>query len=83
MTTTHVPVISRRVRDLLAGAHDTVLGEARRVGAGARRTLDRVGAAVESYAEAKIARKVKPPILVALLAAGVALVVALIAAFRK
>lgn len=83
MTTIHFPAVPRRVRDVLAGARDTVLTEARRVGDAARRTFDRVGAAVESYAEAKIKRKVKPPILVALVAAGVALVVALIVAFRK
>lgn len=77
------PATVTEARRALMGAYDTVRAHVRKVGDSARRTLDRVGTAAESYVGAKIKRRVKPPILAALALAGVALAVALVVAFRK
>ncbi len=77
------PATIHEARRALAGAYDTVRAHVRRVGDTARRTLDRVGTAAESYVGDKIKRRVKPPIVLALIAAGVALAIALVVAFRK
>jgi hypothetical protein len=84
MTTSHpFPATIADVRRALNGAYDTVRTHARRVGTMATRTFDRVGAAAESYVGEKVKRRVKPPIVVALVAAGVALIVAIVAVLRK
>ena len=77
------PATMNEARRALVGAYATVRSHVRRVGDAAGRTLDRVGTAAETYVGAKIKRRVKPPIVVALIVAGVALVVALVAAFRR
>lgn len=84
MPTFHAfPATVGEARRALVNAYDTVRAHVRKLGDSARQTFDRVGTAVERYAAAKIERKVKPPILAALVAAGAALVVALVAVFRK
>lgn len=84
MSTPHpFPATVSEARRILASAYDTVRTHVHRVGDTARRTFDRVGTAAESYVGTKIKRRVKPPIVAALAAAGVALAIALIAVFRK
>lgn len=84
MPTTHpLPTTVTAARRILSNAYETVRAHARRIEGAARRTLDRVGTAAESYVGDKIKRKVKPPIVAALLAAGVAVVVAVVALARK
>lgn len=72
-----------QARQILAGAYDTIRGHVRRVGATADGVLGRLGARVETYVGAKIRRRVKPPILAAILVAGIALAIAAIALTRK
>jgi hypothetical protein len=84
MYTTHpFPTTVNAARHILANAYDTVRAHARRIEGAARRTLDRVGTAAESYVGDRIKRRVKPPIVAALLAAGVAVVVSIVALVRK
>jgi len=68
---------------ILRSAYSTVQANVRRVGDVAHRRLDRVADAAERYVGAKIKRRVKPPIVMALAVAGVALAVAVIALGRK
>ena len=82
-TSTPFPMTTHEARQFLLGAYDTVREHVRHLGGAARRTLDRVGAAAESYVGDKIKRRVQPPIVAALVAAGIAMVVALVAVFRK
>lgn len=70
-------------RRVLAGAYDTLRAHVRQIGDTAGRTLDRIGTAAERYASTKIERRVKPPIVIALVTAAAALVIGLVAAFRK
>lgn len=79
---TSVPT-GAELRRILRSACGTVQANVRRVGDVARRSLDRVSDAAERYVGAKIKRRVKPPIVMALAVAGVALAVALIAVVRK
>ena len=67
----------------LADAYEAVREQVRGLGTRARETLDRVGDAAERYASVKIERRVKPPVLAALILGGAALTVALVAALRK
>ncbi len=84
MSTSHpFPATARAARLILARTYDTVRAHVHRIGDAARHTFDRIGTAAESYVGGKIERRVKPPIVAALLAAGVALAVALVAVFRK
>ncbi len=82
-TTYSLPSTVAVTRRVLASSYDTVRAHARRLEGAARRTLDRVGTAAESYVGDKIKRKVKPPIVAALLVAGVAVVIAIVALVRK
>ena len=82
-TSNPFPMTTHEARHLLLGAYHTVREHVRRLGDAAGHTLDRVGAAAESYVGEKIKRRVQPPIVVALVAAGIALAVALAAVFRK
>lgn len=63
------------------------VADTRRALAGAYRTIrtriHRIGDAAERYAGAKIKRRVKPPIVAALVVAGTALVIGVVATFRK
>ena len=70
-------------RQLLASAYGTIRGQVRRVGATAGNVLDRLGSQVETFVGAKIKRRVKPPIIAAIVVAGLALAVAAIALSRK
>jgi hypothetical protein len=70
-------------RRALTSAYETLRTQVRRIGDTALHNLDRAGNAVERYAATKIERRVKPPIVVALVAASVAVIVAVIAAFRR
>jgi len=63
------------VREAFDHAHEVVTASAAR----ARGYADRLGAVAEDYVGAKIKRRVKPPIVVALVVASAALVVALVA----
>ncbi|MBE7448591.1 MAG: hypothetical protein HS111_06825 [Kofleriaceae bacterium] len=89
MSTTTLPFRStfagtaRDARRVLASAYDTLRAHVRRIGDTAGRTLDRIGTAAESYVGARVKARVKPPIVVALVTAAAALVVGLVAAFRK
>lgn len=84
MSTTHpFPATITTARRTFADAYQTVHAHARRIEGAARRTFDRIGTAAEAYVGKKIERKVKPPIVAALLAAGVAVVVAIIALVRR
>lgn len=63
------------VREAFDHAREVATATAARAGAYA----DQLGAVAEDYVGAKIKRRVKPPIVVALVVAGAALVVALVA----
>jgi hypothetical protein len=78
-----IPRVIERARGLARDGLAAIRDDVRRLVAYARRAAGRAGAAVERVASAKIERKVKPPIVAALVAAGLALVVAVVAAFRK
>ncbi len=71
------------LRRILRSAYDTVRANVRRVGDAANRTFDRVSGAAERYVGEKLKRRVKPPIVIALTLAGVALAVAIVAMVRK
>ena len=79
LSTPVIPETRRR----LAAAYEAVRDQVRGLGTRARETLDRVGDAAERYASVKIERRVKPPILAALILGGAALTVALVAVLRK
>jgi hypothetical protein len=70
-------------RHALTSAYDTLRTQVRRIGDTALHNLDRAGTAIERYAATKIERRVKPPIVIALVAAGVAVLFAVAAAFRR
>jgi len=77
------PATVHQAQRALTDAYDVVRAHVRRVGDAAGRTFDRIGTAAEAYVGAKIERRVKPPIVAALVLAGVALAVAVVAVFRK
>ena len=68
-----------RTRAVVREAYDHAHQVATATAARARTYADRLGAVAEDYVGAKIKRRVKPPIVVALVVAGAALVVALVA----
>lgn len=68
-----------RTRAVVRDAFDQARQVATATAARARTYADRLGAVAEGYVGAKIKRRVKPPIVVALVVAGAALVVALVA----
>ena len=76
------PATVAEFRRTLDRAYDTVRANLRRVGDSAGRVVARAGAIGEKYVGEKIKRRVKPPIVLALAVAGVALIVALVAVFR-
>lgn len=70
-------------RLLLANVYGTIRGHVQHVGATAGNVLGRLGSKVETFVGAKIKRRVKPPIIAAIVVAGLALAVAAIALSRK
>lgn len=72
-----------RARAILAGAYDTLRGQVRRVGDTAGGVVGRLATHAETFVGAKIQRRVKPPIVIAMVVAGIALAAAIIALVRK
>lgn len=70
-------------RSLLSRAYTNVRGNVRRLGQSVRGLVTRLGDRAESYAAAKIRRRVKPPIIAALALGAAALVIAIVAVIRK
>ena len=68
-----------RPHDVVAGVFDALRGHVRRVVPAARGVVARI----ESFMGAKIKRRVKPPIVLALIVAGLALAAAVVALARK
>ncbi len=75
--------IRAQVRPLAEATRSTAIAVAGKVGRAVAAPLGRLGDLAERYVAAKIKRRVKPPILAALLIAGVAVVVAAFALARK
>ncbi len=80
---TPFPSTRAEVRRTVDRAYTNVRANVGRLRDTAGQALDRLGTYAESYVATKIKRRVKPPIVVALVLAGVALAVALVAVFRK
>lgn len=72
-----------RPSDDIAGIFDTLRGHVRRVVPAARGVIGRVGDRIESFIGPKIKRRVKPPIVIAIVVAGLALAAAVVALIRK
>ena len=76
-------VASDQRRPLVASIFDAVRSHVRRVVPAVRGIVGRFGDRVESFVGTKIKRRVKPPIVLAIVVAGLALAAAVIALIRK
>lgn len=72
-------LLPSRVTDVL----QRVRGRVGRVAPAARGLVRRLGGRLESFVSAKIKRRIKPPIMLALVLAGLALAAATVALLRK
>ena len=77
------PALADHPRQLVASIADAVRGHVRRVVPVARGFIGRVGDRIESYMGTKIKRRVKPPIVLAIVVAALALAAAVVALIRK
>ena len=68
---------------LVATVFETLRGHIRRVVPAARGVVSRIGDRIESFMGAKIKRRVKPPIVLAIVVASLALAAAVVALIRK